>query len=64
MDISSILSRVDHTLLLQTATEAEILALCDDGIRYGVSTVCIPQNLIKTRSSSFAPHGCTFNNGV
>ena len=42
MDIASILARVDHTLLLQTATEPEILALCDDGIRYGCASVCIP----------------------
>ena len=42
MDIQAILSRVDHTLLRQEATTAEILSLCDDGIRYGCASVCIP----------------------
>lgn len=42
MEIREILSKVDHTLLRQTATWAEIRALCDDGLRYGVASVCIP----------------------
>ena len=42
MDIQALLSRVDHTLLRQEATTAEILSLCDDGIRYGCASVCIP----------------------
>ena len=42
MEIKDILARCDHTLLSVDATKEEIFALCDDGIRYGVSTVCIP----------------------
>ncbi len=42
MEIKEILSRCDHTLLTQTATWEEIRALCDDGIRYGTASVCIP----------------------
>ncbi|MCL2321678.1 MAG: deoxyribose-phosphate aldolase [Oscillospiraceae bacterium] len=42
MDIKDILKTVDHTLLTQTATSEEILTLCDDGIKYGVASVCIP----------------------
>lgn len=42
MDISAILSRVDHTLLAQTATEDEILSLCDDAVTYGCASACIP----------------------
>ena len=42
MEIREILSKVDHTLLRQTATWAEIRSLCDDGLRYGVASVCIP----------------------
>ena len=38
----TILSTVDHTLLSQTATRSEIRALCDDAIRYGVASVCVP----------------------
>ena len=42
MEISEILSRCDHTLLLQSATWEEIRALCDDGIKYHTASVCIP----------------------
>ncbi len=42
MEISEILSRCDHTLLLPTATQEDIRILCEDGIRYGVASVCIP----------------------
>ena len=41
-ELKSILSRVDHTLLAQSATWNEIKAICDDGIRYGCASVCIP----------------------
>ncbi len=42
MDISEIVSKVDHTLLSTTATFADIKNLCDEGIKYGVASVCIP----------------------
>ena len=46
MDIRTILSKCDHTLLSQTATWAEIRALCDDGMKYGTASVCIPPSFI------------------
>lgn len=42
MELSELLHRVDHTLLAQTATWAEIRQLCEDGLRYGCASVCIP----------------------
>ncbi len=42
MEIKEILSYVDHTLLSQTATLKDIKAICDDGIKYSVASVCIP----------------------
>ena len=42
MDNKEILSHCDHTLLAQTATWEEIRAICDDGIKYGTASVCIP----------------------
>ena len=42
MELKDILSRCDHTLLRVDATAAEIRALCDQGIRYGCASVCIP----------------------
>ncbi len=47
MDIKKILSIVDHTLLAQTATKAEIAALCDDALEYGTASVCIPPSYVK-----------------
>lgn len=42
MELKDILSRCDHTLLRQDATAAEIVQLCDEGMRFGVASVCIP----------------------
>ena len=42
MELKDILARCDHTLLRQDCTGAEIRALCDQGIRYGCASVCIP----------------------
>lgn len=46
MDIKSILSVCDHTLLSQAATWDEIKAICDDGIKYGTASVCIPPSFV------------------
>lgn len=46
MDIKSILSHVDHTLLAPTATWEEIRAICDDGIAYQTASVCIPASYV------------------
>lgn len=42
MDINQIVSKVDHTLLSTTATFTDIKNLCDEGMKYGVASVCIP----------------------
>lgn len=47
MDIKEILSKCDHTLLSQTATMAQIKALCDDGIKYSTASVCIPSCYVR-----------------
>ena len=46
-ELREILSIVDHTLLAQGATWADIRAICDDGIRYGCASVCIPASYVK-----------------
>ena len=46
MDIKTILSACDHTLLSQSATWEQIKALCDDGMNYGVASVCIPASYV------------------
>ena len=47
MELSEILSKCDHTLLAQTATWADIKAICDDGITYNTASVCIPASFVK-----------------
>ena len=46
-ELKNILSRVDHTLLSQTATWEQIKAICDDGVKYGCASVCIPASYVK-----------------
>lgn len=48
MAAKEILATVDHTLLSTVATEKEILALCDEGLKYGTASVCIPPSFVKT----------------
>ena len=47
MDHKEILKRVDHTLLTQTATWAEVQALCDEAMVYETASVCIPPRYVK-----------------
>ena len=47
MEMNEILSKVDHTLLSQTATWDEIRAICDDGMKYHTASVCIPASYVK-----------------
>lgn len=42
MEYKTLLSAIDHTALRQTVTWPEIQALCDEGMRFGVASVCIP----------------------
>ncbi|MGN0244616.1 MAG: deoxyribose-phosphate aldolase [Lachnospiraceae bacterium] len=48
MDIQTILSACDHTLLLQTATWEEIKAICDDAKKYKTASICIPPCYVKS----------------
>ena len=47
MELKHILSKCDHTLLLQGSTWEEIKAICDDGIKYSCASVCIPASFVK-----------------
>lgn len=47
MKIEEILSKCDHTLLLQGSTWEQIKAICDDGIKFGCASVCIPASFVK-----------------
>lgn len=68
IDQREILSRVDHTILSPTATWAQVKTACDEGIRFGVASLCIPPRYVK-RANDYAGSGlkiCTvvgFPNG-
>lgn len=47
MEIKEILKHVDHTLLLQPSTWEEIKQICDDAMKYGTASVCIPPCYVK-----------------
>ncbi len=48
MEINEILSRVDHTLLSVDAKTEDIKLICDDAVKYGCASVCIPPSFVKT----------------
>ena len=47
MELKTILSKCDHTLLLQGSTWEEIKAICDDGMKFETASVCIPASFVK-----------------
>ena len=47
MDVKNILAHCDHTLLKQESTWAQIKEVCDDGLKYGCASVCIPASFVK-----------------
>ncbi|MDY3225850.1 MAG: deoxyribose-phosphate aldolase [Candidatus Faecousia sp.] len=47
MELQTILSKCDHTLLAQTATWEQIRGICDDGMKYHTASVCIPASFVK-----------------
>ncbi len=47
MDRKKILGIVDHTLLKQESTWEQIREICDDGMKYGTASVCIPPSFVK-----------------
>ena len=50
MEQKDILKIVDHTLLLQASTWEEIKVICDDAIKFGTASVCIPPCYVKQAS--------------
>ena len=47
MTYQEVLSKVDHTVLKQTATWADIQKLCDDAVKYQTASICIPPAYVK-----------------
>lgn len=47
MNNNELYAHVDHTLLKAYATKEDIIKLCDEAIKYGTASVCIPPTYIK-----------------
>lgn len=47
MEFNDILNKVDHTLLAQTSTWEQIKEICDDAVKYGAASACIPPSFVK-----------------
>lgn len=47
MEKRELLSRLEHTLLKQTATWEEIRRICEEGMKYQTASVCIPPCYVK-----------------
>lgn len=68
MNIEEILSKTDHTLLLQTAVWDDIKLLCDEALKYKTASVCVPPCFVKEAKNYLSGkiHVCTvvgFPNG-
>jgi len=50
MELKEILSRCDHTLLKQESTWEQIQEVCDDAVKFGCASVCIPACYVKRAS--------------
>ena len=50
MCIKEIVSKVDHTLLAPDATWEDIKGICDDGLKFGTASVCIPAAFVARAS--------------
>ncbi|MCI9263328.1 MAG: deoxyribose-phosphate aldolase [Oscillospiraceae bacterium] len=47
MELKEILAHCDHTLLKQECTWEQIREVCDDGMKYGCASVCIPPCFVR-----------------
>ena len=47
MNKQEIMRHVDHTILTTTATWEQVQAICEQGLKYNVASVCIPPRYVK-----------------
>ena len=60
MDKREVFAHVDHTLLKPTATWEDIKVICEEGLNYGMASVCIPPSFVKRAKKHFpALNVCT-----
>lgn len=54
MEVKEILSHVDHTELKAYATWEQIKKLCEESLKYGTASVCVPPSFIKRIHDEFS----------
>lgn len=53
METKEIMAHIDHTQLKAVSTEADIDALCEEALKYGTASVCIPPAYVKYAREKF-----------
>ena len=53
ISVKEILGACDHTLLKQEATWEEIKEICEDGVKFGTASVCIPPCYVSKAHANF-----------
>ena len=53
MDKKTVFSHVDHTLLKAVSTWKEVDKICQEGVQYGMATVCIPPRFVKKAKEKY-----------
>ena len=53
MNNKEILGHIDHTLLQPTSTWEQIQVICEDAIRFGTASVCIPPSFVERVHKAF-----------
>ena len=51
MDIKKLCSYIDHTELSVSATQNDIIVLCEDAKKYGTASVCVAPSFVKLSAS-------------
>jgi len=54
MDNKQLLTHVDHTQLSPTASTSDYIKLCEEGVSYGVASVCVPASRVELCASHMA----------
>lgn len=53
MDKKAVFSHVDHTLLKAVSTWKEVDKICQEGVNYGMASVCIPPRFVKQAKEKY-----------
>ena len=63
MNNKEILGHIDHTLLQPTSTWEQIQVICEDAIRFGTASVCIPPTFVERVHKAYPDSGAEMGIG-